>query len=442
MTFQDLNLNKPLLNALAEAGFSHPTTIQQRAFAPIMAGRDVLGIAQTGTGKTYAYLLPLIRQWQPAKKRNPQVLILVPTRELVVQVAEEFEKIAKYTSLVAVGVYGGANIKTQMQAILAGTDFVVATPGRLMDLLLNGTIQANYIKKLVIDEMDELLNLGFRTQLRNIFDLLPLKRQNLLFSATITDEVEELIKNNFNNPIKIEAAPTGTPLTNITQIGYDVPNFNTKVNFLEYLLATDRDMTKVLVFAGSKKSADEINSRIEDKFSDRLAVIHSNKTQNTRFKTVDDFESGACSILIATDIIARGLDVSSVSHVINIDVPALPENYMHRIGRTGRADKKGISITFISPFDLENKNKVEALMGQQIPMQIMPGDVIISDILTEDEKPVYTMKIVEVRQPKTIAKGPAHHEKKDKNKKVNIKVTRADAMKEKYGKRYEKKHRS
>ncbi len=442
MTFQDLNLNKPLLDALAEAGLTHPTTIQQRAFAPIMAGKDVLGIAQTGTGKTYAYLLPLMRQWQHAKKRNPQILVLVPTRELVVQVVDEFEKIAKYTTLVAVGAYGGANIKTQMTAILAGADVVVATPGRLLDLLLNGTIQSNYIKRLVIDEMDELLNLGFRTQVRNIFDLLPLKRQNLLFSATITAEVEELIKNNFNNPIKIEAAPTGTPLNNIVQIGYEVPNFNTKINFLEHLLATDKSMTKVLIFAGSKKLADDIHNRIEDQFSERLAVIHSNKTQPNRFKTVNDFESGACSILIATDIIARGLDVSSVSHVINIDVPAVPENYMHRIGRTGRADKKGIAITFITESDVEHKNKVEALMGQKIPMKKMPEDVKISAFLTEEEKPVINMKIIEVRQPKNVAKGPAHHEKKDKNKKVNIKVTRADAMKEKYGKRYEKKHRS
>ena len=198
MTFQDLNLNKPLLDALAEAGLTFPTTIQQRAFAPIMAGKDVLGIAQTGTGTTYAYLLPLIRQWQYTKKRVPQILVLVPTRELVVQVLEEFEKIGKYTSLTAVGAYGGTNIKTQMQAIISGADFIVATPGRLLDLLLNGTIAANGIKKLVIDEMDELLNQGFRTQVRNIFDLLPTKRQNLLFSATITDEVEEMIKNNFN----------------------------------------------------------------------------------------------------------------------------------------------------------------------------------------------------------------------------------------------------
>lgn len=441
MTFKDLNLDKPLLNALEDLKLEHPTTIQQKVFAHVMSGKDVIGIAQTGTGKTFAYLLPLMRMWKFSKKRVPEILIIVPTRELVVQVVDEFKSLAKYTSQVAVGVYGGANIKTQMQEIVAGADFIVGTPGRIMDLLLNGTISSNYIKKLVIDEMDELLNQGFRTQLKNIFDLLPGKRQNLLFSATITEEVEDVTKDFFNNPLKIEAAPTGTPLINITQIGYDVPNYNTKINFLEHLLTTDADMTKVLVFAASKKLADDINERIEKSFPDRLAVIHSNKAQNVRFKTVADFESGACSILIATDIIARGLDVSEVSHVINMDVPAVPENYIHRIGRTGRADKKGISITFITEADKERRKKVEELMGMKIPMEELPAEVEVSTVLTPDEQPVVHMKIIEVRQPKVIAKGASHHEKKEKNKKVNRKVTREEQMKAKYGKRYEKKHR-
>ncbi|MEP7264883.1 MAG: DEAD/DEAH box helicase [Bacteroidota bacterium] len=440
-SFEELNLTSPFLNALTELGFNKPTTIQQKVFAPVMSGKDVIGIAQTGTGKTFAYLIPLMRLWKFSKKRVPEVLVIVPTRELVAQVVDEFNSLAKYTSQIAVGVYGGANIKTQMQEIVAGADFIIGTPGRVMDLLLNGTIASNFIKKLVIDEMDELLNQGFRAQLKTILDLLPEKRQNLLFSATVTEEVEEVIKDKFNNSLRIEAAPTGTPLTNITQIGYDVPNYNTKINFLEHLLSNDVNMTKVLIFAASKKLADDINERIENNFPDRLAVIHSNKTQNTRFKTVADFESGACSILIATDIIARGLDVSAVSHVINMDVPPVPENYIHRIGRTGRAEKKGISITFITEADNERKEKVEELMGMKIPMEELPESVEISSVLTLDEQPVIHMKIIEVRQPKVIAKGTAHHEKKDKNKKVNMKVTREDQMKAKYGKRYEKKRR-
>jgi ATP-dependent RNA helicase RhlE len=442
MTFKDLNLNNSLLNALSDLGFSEPTTIQEKAFAPIMAGKDVLGIAQTGTGKTFAYLLPLIRQWQFSKKRNPEILVLVPTRELVVQVVDEFKNLSKYTSIIAVGVYGGANIKTQMIAIHEGVDIVIATPGRLLDLMLNGTIPSKLVKKIVIDEVDEMLNLGFRTQLKSIFDLLPAKRQNLMFSATITNEVDILIQNNIGIPVKIEAAPTGTPLSNITQIGYKVPNFNTKINLLEYLLATDESMSKVLIFAGSKKMADEINTRIETKFPDQLAVIHSNKTQNTRFKTVEEFESGKSRILIASDIIARGLDVSEVSHVINMDVPAIAENYIHRIGRTGRADKKGIAITFITENDNSHQIKVEVLMGLKIPIKKMPSHVEVSNVLTPEEQPLVNMKIIEVKQPKVIPKGKSHHEKKEKNKKVNVKVSRDDAKKIKYGKRYKSEHRN
>ena len=442
MTFNELNINTSLLNALTDLGFTSPTRIQQKAFAPILAGKNILGIAQTGTGKTYAYLLPLLRQWQFAKKVNPEILILVPTRELVAQVVEEVEKLCTYTNIKVTGAYGGTNIKTQMAAINAGVDVIVATPGRLLDLILNGTVKTKMIKKLVIDEVDEMLNLGFRTQLKNILDILPEKRQNLMFSATITEEVETFIGNTFIAPEKIEAAPTGTPLKNITQIAYKVPNFNTKVNFLEHLLVTDKSMTKVLIFTGSKSLADEINSKMEIKFPDQLAVIHSNKSQNLRFKTVEQFESGASSILIATDIIARGLDVTAVSHVINMDVPAVAENYMHRIGRTGRADKKGIAITFITEADKENKAKVEALMGKKISMKKMPVEVDVSNILTFDEQPKVNMRTIEIKRPKVIAKGTSHHEKIDKNKKVNKKVSRADAKKIKYGKSYRKEYRN
>ncbi|MSQ80034.1 MAG: DEAD/DEAH box helicase, partial [Flavobacteriaceae bacterium] len=210
MTFRDLNLNRALLNALDDLGITQPTTIQQRAFAPIMAGQDVLGIAQTGTGKTFAYLLPILRLWQFNKKKNPEIIVLVPTRELVAQVVEEVEKLTKYMDVEVAGVYGGTNIKTQMMAIRAGVDVVIATPGRLADLLLNGTIKTKYIRKLVIDEVDEMLNLGFRTQIKTILDLLPPTRQMLMFSATITDDVQVLIDYSFNDPVKIEAAPTGT----------------------------------------------------------------------------------------------------------------------------------------------------------------------------------------------------------------------------------------
>src|SRR5688572_13088633 len=212
MTFDELNLNTPLLNALSDLGYIHPTTIQHKAFSVIMSGRDVVGIAQTGTGKTFAYLLPCLRQWKFSKEKVPQILILVPTRELVVQVLEEIQKLSKYMSVSATGVYGGTNINTQIGEVMKGVEIIVATPGRLIDLSLKGALKLKAIKKLVIDEVDEMLNLGFRSQLKLVLDLLPLKRQNIMFSATMTKDVEVLIHDFFNQPLKIEAAPTGTPL--------------------------------------------------------------------------------------------------------------------------------------------------------------------------------------------------------------------------------------
>jgi len=434
MTFQDLNLNTPLLRAVEELGFTEATTIQHRVFPIVMSGRDVCGIAQTGTGKTFAYLLPCLRQWKFDKNKDPQILILVPTRELVVQVVEAVNKLTPYMSVNAVGVFGGVNINTQQIALESGADVLVATPGRLFDLIMNGAFKTKMIKKLVIDEMDEMLNLGFRKQITNILELLPAKRQNLLFSATITDDVEKLMNDYFSAPIRVEAAPTGTPLENIIQNGYDVPNFNTKVNLLELFLASNEAMTKVLIFAATKALADQLFEKLNEKFPETVGVIHSNKEQNHRFNTVKQFKAGVYKYLIATDVMARGIDVAEVTHVINFDTPDVPENYIHRIGRTGRADKKGISITFITEKEKVLQKAIETLMKQEIPMLALPADLEISAILTEDEKPKVRMKIIQIKVPKKEESGPAFHEKSAKNSKVNVRKNRKEIMQKKYGK--------
>lgn len=434
MTFQDLNLNTPLLRAVEELGFTEATTIQHRVFPIVMSGRDVCGIAQTGTGKTFAYLLPCLRQWKFDKNKDPQILILVPTRELVVQVVEAVNKLTPYMSVSAVGVFGGVNINTQQIALESGADVLVATPGRLFDLIMNGAFKTKMIKKLVIDEMDEMLNLGFRKQITNILELLPAKRQNLLFSATITDDVEKLMNDYFSAPIRVEAAPTGTPLENIIQNGYDVPNFNTKVNLLELLLASNDTMTKVLIFAATKALADQLFEQLNEKFPETVGVIHSNKEQNHRFNTVKQFKAGVYKYLIATDVMARGIDVAEVTHVINFDTPDVPENYIHRIGRTGRADKKGISITFVTEKEKVLQKAIETLMKQKIPMLALPVDLEISAILTEDEKPKVRMKIIQIKVPKKEESGPAFHEKSAKNSKVNVRKNRKEIMQKKYGK--------
>ena len=434
MNFTDLNLNTSLINALADLKYTKPTTIQHRVFPIVMSGRDVCGIAQTGTGKTFAYLLPCLRQWKFDKNKAPQILILVPTRELVVQVVEASKKLSKYMNVTSVGVFGGVNINTQAIEVEKGADIIVATPGRLFDLIMNGSIKTKTIKRLVIDEMDEMLNLGFRKQITNILELLPQKRQNLLFSATITEEVEKLMDDYFTAPERVEAAPTGTPLENIIQAGYEVPNFNTKVNLLELLLTSDESMTKVLIFAATKSLADQLYDKLIALFPDIVGVIHSNKEQNYRFNTVNQFKAGVFKYIISTDVMARGIDVAEVTHVINFDTPDVPENYIHRIGRTGRADKKGIAVTFISPRESKERVAIESLMKQPIPVLALPENLVISEILTEDEKPKVRMKIIQIKVPKKEESGPAFHEKSLKNQKVNVRKNHKDAMMKKYGK--------
>ena len=435
MTFDDLNLSKPLLNALDDMGLKHPTTIQRKIFSVIMSGRDVCGIAQTGTGKTFAYLLPCLRLWKYSKDIYPQILIVVPTRELVVQVVEEIKKLTTYMNVVVVGVYGGVNMKPQMAAVEQGCDIVVATPGRLMDLGMNGSLKMKNVKRLVIDEVDEMLNLGFRTQLKNVLGMLPPKRQNLMFSATITEDVEVLMNSYFNDPERVEAAPTGTPLENIDQSVYHVPNFYTKVNLLDLLLEKHEEMSKVLVFVATKPLADDLFDEISPKYPEQVGVIHSNKSQNHRFNTVNQFHEGNYRFIIATDIIARGIDISEVSHVINFDTPDVPEAYMHRIGRTGRADKKGISITFTTEREMESLEAIEALMNYKIPVVPLPKELAISEVLTDDELPKVRMKETLIQLPNIREGGGAFHEKLEKNKKKNVKVKHTDKMMQKYGKK-------
>lgn len=434
MFFNELNLNTPLLNALSDLGFHTPTTIQQRTFSVAMSGTDVCGIAQTGTGKTIAYLLPCLRQWKFSKEKSPQILIVVPTRELVVQVVETVNKLTTYMTVSTVGVYGGVNINTQRLAVEQKVDVLVATPGRLFDLAMTGSLRLKAVKRVIIDEVDEMMNLGFRTQLKNVLDLLPDRRQNLLFSATITEDVENLMQIFFTNPVKIEAAPTGTPLENIKQYAYEVPNFYTKVNLLKLLLEEDTSMTKVLVFTASKALADQLFEQLEPTYASSSNVIHSNKEQNHRFNTVRQFKDGVYRFIIATDIVARGIDIAEVSHVINFDTPDVPENYMHRIGRTGRADRPGIAITFITPKEKKEQEKIEELMNYKIPLLSLPDNLEISQELTEDEKPKVYMKEIQIKIPKKEESGPAFHEKSAKNSKVNFIVRHKDRMMKKYGK--------
>jgi len=419
-TFDDLNLSSALRNALADLPFDSPTPIQESAYPVVLSGKDLVGIAQTGTGKTFAYLLPILRDLKFSKQINPRILILVPTRELVLQVVEQAELLATYMTVRIKGVYGGTNINTQTQDVMQGVDLLVATPGRLYDLVLSRALQMKSINKLVIDEVDVMLDQGFRFQLQNIFEIIPEKRQNIMFSATMTEDVEALINDYFYTPAKISIAVSGTPLDNIEQRCYQVKNFYTKVNLLADLLFDKNEFEKVLVFVATKRGADRVFENLEATYQTQLGIIHSNKSQNARIKAIEDFDSGTNRILIATDVIARGLDLDEVSHVISFDVPEYPENYMHRIGRTGRAEKEGKSILLYTKKEEEDKIAIESLMKIQIPIIDFPQEVEVSNLLTPEERP-QDKEINSAHKLSTVDNpGPAYHEKSEKNQKENL----------------------
>jgi ATP-dependent RNA helicase RhlE len=418
-SFDELNISKQLRHAIVDLGFEKPTPIQKEAFPVILSGKDMVGVAQTGTGKTFAYMLPILQGLKFSKQVNPRVLVLVPTRELVDQVVENIESYASYINLRVVGIYGESNISIQKQLIAQGTDIIVATPGRLYDLVVNRALQLKAIGKLVIDEVDVMLDLGFRTQLTNIFELLPDKRQNIMFSATMTDDVDFLIEDFFDFPKKISIAVSGTPLENITQQCYSVKNFYTKANLLMHLLADPDEFSKVLVFVSSKKIADRLFETMEEHYGSDICIIHSNKSQNYRIRSVEEFEQGEKRILIATDVIARGLDLELISHVINFDTPNYPENYMHRIGRTGRASQLGKSMLFFTEKEQPDKEAIETLMDYQIPRAELPEEVEIVDQLIPEERE-RDRENNHFRNDKKDEVGPSFHDKLEKNDKENL----------------------
>jgi len=415
-TFEDFKIKKQLQNAIADLGFEKPTPIQQESYSTILGGSDFVGIAQTGTGKTMAYLLPILQDLKYSDQPHPRVLILVPTRELVIQIVEQIEKLSAYLSLRVLGVYGGTNnINPQKRAITKGLDIIVGTPRRLYDLALSNVLRLKSIKKLVIDEVDIMLDFGYKTQLKNIFDHLPEKRQNILFSATMTTYVDELIDDFLVNPVKKTISISGTPLENISQECYAVPNFYTKVNLLNHLLADKERHSKVLIFVATKVNADRLREILN--FESEIAVIHSSKEQNHRSKSIENFENGTSRILIATDVIARGIDLEKIATVISFDTPFYPENYIHRIGRTGRAEQPGNAILFSSEKETELKEAIEGLMNYSIPFNEFPQEVEVSTQLTPEEKNKPIDPDEAYNKAPAIEVGASFHEKLPKNSK-------------------------
>lgn len=412
-SFSDLKLNKQILNAINEAGYTEPTLIQQKAIPLALSGHDVMGIAQTGTGKTAAFVLPLLMKLKYAQGNDPRALILTPTRELAIQVQKNIEKYCTYLDLRHTAIFGGAGAKVQIESFADGMDIIVATPGRFMDLYRNRTFTTKQIKTLIIDEADKMMDMGFMPQIRQILEIIPVKRQNLLFSATMPDMVMKLSEEFLEFPEVVEVTPQASTVDTIDQKLYMVPNFKTKINLLGHLLQQE-EFSKVIVFVKTKGNADNIYKFIERKITKSVKVIHGNKGQNTRINSIDSFKDGDTQILVSTDVSARGLDVSMVSHVINFDVPLIYEDYVHRIGRTGRAKNDGVAITFCNMAEEYHFKKIEKLINKTLETSQIPGNIDIENTPFVEKQNMLREIDFQKRKENPDFKGAFHDKKKKK----------------------------
>ena len=410
----DYKLNKQMLQAIAGVGFESPTEIQRKCFTLIQGGQQVIGIAQTGTGKTAAYLIPLLQKINYAQDAGPRALILVPTKELTKQVTDTAMKLAAHTDMRIISLFGGVGIKSQVEQLQQGSDIIVATPGRLLELYQEKKLTTKHVKTLVIDEADRMMDMGFIHQLRKILDILPSKRQNLLFSATFPDKVEKLSEEFLEFPHKVEVTPQATVARQVSQVYYEVPNFKTKINFLEQLLSDKGQFTRVIIFTRTKETANNIFKFIERRNFGPVRVIHSNKGQNTRMNALNDFSKGEVRVLVATDVSARGIDISKVSHVINFDVPTRHDDYVHRIGRTGRASEVGQAITMASEPELFHIGKIEKLIREKIPLRTLPAEVKIEETPFEEAQLMAKAIDNQRKRDDPNFKGAFHEKKRNK----------------------------
>ena len=419
-TFEDFNFNRQILNAIADLGYIEPTPIQQKAIPPILNGQDVMGIAQTGTGKTAAYVLPLLMKLKYAQGSSPRALIISPTRELAMQIQENIIAYAANLDLRTVVLYGGLGPKTQIEQLEKGVDIIVASPGRFLDLYLAGHIVTKTLQVLVLDEADKMMDMGFMPQINRILEVVPRKRQNLLFSATMSDKVHLLAGNFLEFPTVIEVTPQATPAQTVTQKLFFVPNMKTKINLLKKLLEDPKHISKLIVFCKTRQSAEDVFRFLERKLGqDQVKVLHANKGQNTRINSINSFKNDEVKILVATDVASRGIDVSDVSHVINFDVPVVIEDYVHRIGRTGRALQSGEAITFCAPHEEYYLKKIEKLIRQKIEISIIPEGVFVEETGYEERQEQNKEIDLQLRKENPDFKG-AFHEKKLSNQKSNL----------------------
>jgi ATP-dependent RNA helicase RhlE len=414
MTFEQLRIVDPILKALKQQGYTHPTPIQAQAIPILLKGQDLLGCAQTGTGKTAAFAIPVLQnlyldqQSRPASKgkRRIKALVVTPTRELALQIGENFEAYASFLPLRSTVIFGGVKQGTQTQILKRGVDILIATPGRLLDLMGQGFINLSHLEYLVLDEADHMLDMGFIHDIRKIIAKIPSDRQSLFFSATMPPEIVALSKNILGNYQRVTINPEQTTAERVEQLVYYVAKRD-KIKLLGHLLQ-EKDIETVLVFSRTKYGADKIVRRLK-KQNLQAAAIHGNKSQGARQRALKDFKNGQINILVATDIAARGIDVDELSHVVNYDLPNVPETYVHRIGRTGRANASGQALSFCDVEERPYLQRIERLIKQQLP--------IISEHPFEDEAPVQASKPAPPTNKSSNKKGGANKPKKNYRRK-------------------------
>ena len=422
MSFSSLGLSAPILCAINEKGYRTPFPIQTKVIPVILSGKDVMAAAQTGTGKTAGFTLPMLQRLAhgPRVKSNHiRALVLAPTRELAVQVADSIETYGKHLNLKYGVVYGGVKINPQMMKLRSGVDILVATPGRLLDLSGKNAVKFEQVEMLVLDEADRMLDMGFFRDIRTIVDLLPGNRQNLLFSATFPSEIRTLARDIFNKPVRIEVNPRNSAATSVKQWAYEVDK-SRKPALLSHLLRTN-NWEQVLVFTRTRKGA---NRLVQQLAGDGIAsaVIHGDKSQGERSRTLAEFKANTIRILVATDIAARGLDISELSHVINFDLPKVAEDYIHRIGRTGRAGSDGVAISLVSADEVALLAAIENLIRQNLVREVEDG------YIPKHSVPLTRLMSVRSKKPKK-PKRAKHDQQKHSGRAVSAKVVKSHTVK-------------
>jgi len=372
MSFSDLGLLPELVRAVTERGYTEPTPVQARAIPEILSGRDMLAGAQTGTGKTAGFTLPLLQRLHAAPRSGnaPRALVLTPTRELTAQVADSVRSYGKYLSLRSTVVYGGVNINPQIDALRRGTDVLIATPGRLLDHAQQRTVDLSHIEILVLDEADRMLDMGFINDIRRIIKLMPSKRQNLMFSATYSDDIRKLAQGVLKNPVEVEVARRNTAIEAVDQLVHLVHKEDKRA-LLSHLIRAN-DWPQVLIFTRTKHGANRLTRQLEDD-SITAAAIHGNKSQSARVNALSGFKNGKVRALVATEVAARGLDIKELPFVVNYELPNVPEDYVHRIGRTGRAGATGTAVSLVAPDESGLLKDIERLTGRQIRREALPA---------------------------------------------------------------------